>query len=199
MVNGLDHVANLALFPSGENHGKAAWGKPLDLIGLCFSNFGKDALFQLWDEVVIEGLIEGDVVELFDLMLWVCEGLGQLAVIAEEEEAFGLKIEPPDVHQVLQATGEEVVDRGTIMFVIARADESGWLMEDNGLNSKWLQSFPRSSHLITRLNPVRGFEADLAIHDDFSFLHKSIAGASRPDTTRGEVFIEANAGVFHFG
>ena len=101
------------------------------------------------------------------------------------------------MHEVLQATGEEGIDGRAVVLVIPSADEARRLVENDGLDSELLKAFPRGADLIFRLDAVGGLEADFSIHHDFALLHESITGAAGPDSTRGEVFIKANAGVFH--
>lgn len=164
----LDHVADLALFTGREDHREAARGEALYLIGFGFADFGEDAFFKLRNDAVLKSMLRGDVVELFDLMLRMGERLSEFAIVTEEEEAFGFEIKATDVHEILQTTGQEGVDGRTIVLVIPSADETRRLVENDGLDTELLKSFPRGTDLIFRLHPVGGLEAHFSIHHDFT-------------------------------
>lgn len=132
------------------------------------------------------------MVKLLDLMLWVGQRLGEFAIVTEDNEALGITIEPTDVHQVLHATRQEIVNGVTLVFVAAGADESGWFMEDDALDNKWLDPFSVSSDLVSGLDPVGGREARLSIDDDVSGENHGVTGTPRADPAGSKILIKTD-------
>ena len=81
----LDHVAYLSLEAGFEGHFHTTGGEALDRGGASSAELGVDAFFKLGEYGVLESVLYGDVIDLFDTMLGVGKGLGKFAVIASKE------------------------------------------------------------------------------------------------------------------
>lgn len=140
MAYGLDHIAYLSLEAGFEGHFHTTGGETFDRGGTSFADLGVDAFFKLGENGVLEGVLHGDVIDLSDAMLWVGQGLGELAVIAEDEESFGFQIESTNVHEVMHFGREEFVNRGASVFVAPTTDQAGRFVEDDGLDQERLNT-----------------------------------------------------------
>ena len=140
VAHGLDHVTNLSLEAGFEGHFHATGGEAFDRVGASFADLGVDAFFKLGENGVLEGVLHSDVVDLFDAMFWVGQGLGELAVIAEDNKPFGFQIESTNVHEMMHFGREEFVNRGASVFVAPAADQPGGFVEDDRLDQERLNA-----------------------------------------------------------
>lgn len=198
MADGLNHVADLAFEAGIKNHFHPTGGEAFDRDGAGLSDFGKDSFLKLGENGVFEGVLGRDLIKFLDPMAGMGKGLAQFAVVAENEETFGIEVKSSHVGEMVESRREKFVDRGAIVFVATGTDEARWFVEDDGLDLEGLDSFPLSADEISWLHPVAGIKAGLAIDDDFALQDKCIAGTTGSDSRGGEVFIEADAfGRFH--
>ncbi len=193
VADGLNHVADLSLEAGVEDHFHAAGGEPLHGNGASLADFGKNSFLELAENGVLKGVLGGDLVDLFNAVTRMSEGLRKLAIIAEDEEALGLKVKAAYVGEMVKARGEEFVNGGAVIFVMTRADEAGGLVHHDGLRFKRLDASAAGFDEIPWLNSVAGIEADLAIDDDFAIEDEFIAAPAGAHARRSEEFIEADA------
>lgn len=193
VAHGLDHVTYLSLEAGFEGHFHATGGEAFDRGGTSFADLGVDAFFKLGENGILEGVLHGDVIDFFDAMLWVGQGLGELAVIAEDEESFGFQIESTNVHEVMHFGREEFVNRGASVFVAPAADQPGGFVKDDGLDQERLNALSRSPNGISGLHAVSGVKADVAIDDHFTLLNQCIAAATGTDSSGSEVFVQSDS------
>src|SRR2546421_9259045 len=57
------------------------------------------------------------------------ETLGKIAIIGEEKQSFGLRVEPADVEQAWQMRREQIEDRIARIRIGSRRNETGRLMQ----------------------------------------------------------------------
>ncbi len=190
---GLNHVADLPFEAGIKDHFHAAGRESFYGDRAGFSDFGEDSFFELAENRVLEGVLSGDLIELFNAVARVSERLGEFAVIAEDEEAFGLEVKASYVSEVVKARGEEFVNGGSAIFIVACADEAGGLVHHDGLSFQRLDALAAGLDEITWLNPIAGIEADLTIDDDFAIEDEFIAAPAGANARRSEEFVEADA------
>ena len=73
-------------------------------------------------------------------MLGVGKGLGELAVIAQDEKSFRIQIEATNVHEVMHFGREKFINGSASVFVAAAAYQTGRFVEDNGLDQERLNT-----------------------------------------------------------
>src|SRR5688572_31951991 len=76
-----------------------------------------------------EGRVEADEVLLLHLPARMCQKVGQVPVVGEDEEALAVEVEPADGVKRDSGDGDEVEDRGTAHLVARRSDEAKGLVE----------------------------------------------------------------------
>ena len=84
----------------------------------------------------LKGAIEGDFVLFLNLVARMGEGIGHIAIIGDEEEAFAVHIEAADVEDAGPAPREEIEDGGAAFLIAGSGDDAARLEED-GVN-EWL-------------------------------------------------------------
>ena len=193
VANRLNHVADLAFESGFESHLHAARREPFDGSGAGLADLGEDAFFKLREDGILEGVLHRDVVDLFDAVFRMGESLGEFSVVAENEEAFGIEIEAPDMHQMMEAWREKVVDGGAAIFIATGANQPGWLVENDGLNLEWLDFSAGGADGVTGLHAVSGIETRVSIDNDFTLLDQRIAGAAGANPGGSEILVEANS------
>jgi hypothetical protein len=176
-----------------KNHFHAAGRESFDRNGACFPDFGKDSFFELAEDRVLEGVLGGNLIHLFDAVAGVGERLRELAVIAQDEESFGIQIKASHVCEMMKSRRKEFVDGGAVVLIVAGADQAGGFVHDDGLNFERFDAFAASFDEVTGLDPVTGIKADLTIDDDFAIKDEGIATTAGAYACGGEVFIEADA------
>ena len=140
VAHGLDHVTYLSLKAGFEGHFHTTGGEALDRGGASFADLGMDTFFKLGENGVLEGVLHGNVIDLFDIVLGVGKGLGEFAVIAQDEKSFGIQIEATNVHEVMHFGREDFINRGASAFVAPATNQPGRFVEDNGLDQERLNT-----------------------------------------------------------
>lgn len=182
VTDGLNHITDLAFQSGIEDHLHASGGNSFDRNGAALADFGEDAFFKLAENGILKGIFGGDVVDLLDAVAGMGQRLGQFAIVAENEEALGILVEPADVGQMLESSRKKLVNGGAIVFVLSRADQSSGFVKDDGLKHQGFDAFSGGSDLIAGLNAVGRREAGLSIDQNFSLLDEGVARPSGSDS-----------------
>ena len=130
-------------------------------------------------------------------MLGVGESVRELAVVGEDEEAFGVLIESSDVIEVLELWREKGVNGGAVEFVFLGADVAAWFLEKKGGGDFGFHLFTVECDGVVLRDARGGVFAKLAVDDDVSILDELVTMPARSFATTGEEFIEADAAVGH--
>lgn len=87
-----------------------------------------DAALQLTSLVIVEPATHGNEINTSYLMAGVGEPIGQSRVVGQKQKATGGEIEATDRDDVSLEVREEVVNRRSTFWIVARGDDAAWLM-----------------------------------------------------------------------
>jgi hypothetical protein len=79
------------------------------------------AIEQLLDQLIIRNRIDLDAVRLLDVRFWRGHAVGPACVVAEQQHAFALLVEPADGSEIRQAAALEAMEYGFATTFIAAA------------------------------------------------------------------------------
>ena len=87
--------------------------------------FEHEAILNLLEVAVSQRLVECDVIQFLDFVAWVSEGLGQFAVVGEEEKAEGVTVEAADWVDTFRACAFDEVHHGmAFVRIVACGDDA---------------------------------------------------------------------------
>lgn len=121
------------------------------------------------------------------------QALREIAIVCQEEEAFGLRIEPADIEETGKAWRQEVKDRVAGVRIAAGRDETGGFVQHDIEPARIAtQQFAIHLHVIAlgRLRAKIG--ADAAIDGDAAAGDQLITLPSRANARRGQKAVEAH-------
>lgn len=147
---------------------------------------------QLRRERWLPGAIERHFVFLFDFVTRVRHSLREVAIVRQDEEAFGLRIEPADIEKARELRGQEVEDRVARVGVGAgRNKPDGFVQDDVELAFATHQPAPDFD--VISLGGLRAeVGADAAVDRDAAVGNQLIAMPPRTGTGGGEKTIQAH-------
>ena len=121
------------------------------------------------------------------------ESLREIAVVGEENEAFGLGIETANVEETGEFSGQKIEDRVASVRIFSRRDEARRLVQHDGEQWSGMNRFPVHFDMIARGRVRTEIGADFAVNNDTPCSDQFITMTPRPDASSGEEAIEAQA------
>src|SRR5213594_1506159 len=111
----------------------------------------------------------------------------EIAVIGEEDQSFGLVIEPPDGIHVAPLGRKKVGDDATVLGIVASGDVTLWFVQRDVKFAFGFYGTAVNRHSITRWIDLRAELAGrLAVDFDPSRKHQLLGSAARGDACFGE-------------
>ena len=114
------------------------------------------------------------------------EALGKLAVICEQEQAFGLCVQTPDAEQPREFCWQQIENSVADVRISASGDESSGLMEHNGERRGDPNKFAIHFDVVAPVGLCAEVNADFTVDNDPARRDQFIAVPARPETGRGE-------------
>lgn len=193
IAEGLEHHPDLPFQTGLEHDAVAARGKALHLLGPHAGLLNVDAGEKEVEVFVQHRLVGGDDVFLLHQLRGVHQGLREIPIIGEDQQALRIPVQAADMMEVLQDRREDGVNRVAAEFILAGADVAARLVEHHRLGLLGLDALAIDTDEVVRLHALGGIEADLAIDFHVAFLHQGVAGAAGADAAGGEEFVQSGA------
>ena len=172
----------------------------LHAVGACNAIVQLHAVLQLADQLAARLAQHGGHVGLLHLVLGVHQAVGQLAVVGEQQQAFGLGIQAADVEQplaFLQARTHQVANARTAQVVAHRGVHTAGLVQ-----CEVDHLFVDLHALAVHADDVHArVDAGAHLHHDFAvYFHATggdelLAHAAACHTRRGQHFLQAHLGL----
>jgi hypothetical protein len=186
------HPANLTINSLPQNHAqprRLEWVDCLEARALAVQH---DAAQQFRSERRVPRAIERDLVFLFDLESRMSQPLGEIAVIREEKQAFGLRVEAADVEKSRQMGREKIEDRIARIRIASRRNETGRLMQHDVEPPLAVNEFAVDFNVVAVPGLRAEISADLAVDRDATGRDQFIAMPARTKPGRGKETIQAH-------
>ena len=124
------------------------------------------------------------------------ETLRELAVVGQNQQPFRFAVEPADVVEVLERSGQQGKDGFTPKFVILGADEAARLVEHDHARGFRGDAASIDLDVVPRGDLGGRIQAGLAVDLHVTLLDQGVACSSGADAAGGEELVEAGA-VIH--
>ena len=120
------------------------------------------------------------------------EALCEIAVVRQNEKAFGLRVEPADIEKTRQMRRQQIEDRVARLRITPRGNETCRLMQHDVKPALTVDKFAVDLDVISFTWLRAEISADLAVERDATGGDQFIAMPARTQTGRGEVAVEAH-------
>ena len=155
-----------------------------------------DAFNELKKDLGLVVLVDGDEVFLFELFGRMGQFLGKVAVVGENEEAFGVEVEAADMFEMMILVGKQVVDGLPIAIVALGADHSTWFVKGYDKNVSAREDLAAETDGVIVGNADGGSFANGPVDAHFAFLNLAIGFPTGKLGAGGNELVEAN--FFHW-
>jgi len=125
------HATNLPVNALTQDNPHPRHSNCLHLVHACALSIEHHPGQQFWGECGVPGTIERHFVFLFYFVARMRQALRQIAVVGENEESFGLGIEPADIEEARELGRQEIEDGVVRVGIGARRNETGRFVKDN--------------------------------------------------------------------
>ena len=138
---------------------------PVDAINFDRTIF-KDETFSYLHQVVFsERFIQSSVIKFLHFMTWVSQCLSEVAVVSEEEQAYGVSVESSNrVDAFLASTFYEFHNCMTFVWVVGCCDDAFRFVEEHVAKFFAVKSFASVNNLICCVDFSTEFCNDYAVH-----------------------------------
>src|SRR4051812_4092201 len=120
------------------------------------------------------------------------EALCEIAIVGEDEQAFGLRVKTADIEKTRQMRWQQIEDRVADLRVASRGNETRRLMQHNVEPTLTVDEFPVDLDVIALSGLRAEVSADLAVDHDAAGGDQFIAVPARTQTGRGKIAVEAH-------
>ena len=136
--------------------------------------------------------IEGHFVFLFDFVARMRQALREIAVVGQDEKAFGLRVEPADVEEARELGRQEIENRVARIGIGAGGNEAGRFVQDD-VELAFAADQLASDFDVIALRRLRAeVGADAAVDRDAPVGNQLVAMPPRTDTGGGEETVQAH-------
>ena len=125
------HPANLPVDSLAQDHPHARHPDRLHFLHARAFSIEHHAGQQLRRERWLPGAIERHFVFLFDFVARMRQALREIAVVGQDEKAFGLRVEPADIEEARELRRQEIEDRVARIGIGAGRNEAGRFVQDD--------------------------------------------------------------------
>ena len=122
------------------------------------------------------------------------QALGEIAVICEKEESFGLGVEPANVEKARKLGGQEIKNRVARIGIGSSGNEAGRLIQDDVELLLALDQFAPHFHVVAFRRLGAEIGANATVDGDTSVGDQLVAVPPRTDASGGEKAIETHGG-----
>lgn len=129
---GLEHQADLTLHSLMEHDANAPGAKELEGVDARQSPFETTSTKERGDFCSIEGTAALHLIDFGNLMARMGQPLDQDTIVCEKQKPFAVSIKTPDIAEISPARGQKVVNGLPSPRIYRGAEESPWLVEQNG-------------------------------------------------------------------
>ncbi len=110
--------------------------------------------------------IQRHFILLLDLIPRMGEPLGEIAIVGEKNEAFGLRVKTANVEEPGKCFGQKIEDGIAGVHILSRRDETRRLMQQNGEQWFGMNKLAIHFHVVARTRLCAEVRADLAVDGD---------------------------------
>jgi hypothetical protein len=194
IANLVKHPANLPVDALPEDNLKACSLYRMDLVDSSALSVEHHAIDQFPREGRIPGMIQGDLIFLFDFVARMGEALRQVAVVGQDQQAFRLGIEPADIKEAREFRRQEIENSVARIRIGTRRNKTSRLIEDNVERAFSADKFAADFDVVV----LRGLRAEIsanpAVDRDATLSNQLVAMPPRADTGGGEKTVQAHVG-----
>src|SRR6266550_1750169 len=110
--------------------------------------------------------IQRHFILLLDLIPRMGEPLGEIAIVGEKNEAFGLRVKTANVEEPGKCFGQKIEDGIAGVHILSRRDETRRLMQQDGEQWFGMNKLAIHFHVVARTRLCAEVRADLAVDGD---------------------------------
>ena len=125
-----EHPSNLSVDSLTQNHADAYLADEQKLFDAGAFAIQHHAAEEPRRERRVPGFVEGDIVFFVDLVTRMRQALREIAVVREDEQAFGLRVEAADVEQAGELRRQQIEDRVAGVWIGSSGNVSSRLMQN---------------------------------------------------------------------
>src|SRR5438477_3103911 len=122
---------------------------------------------------------------LFDLIPRMGEPLGEVAIVGEKNEAFGLRVKTADIEEPGKFFGQKIEDCIAGVSIFSRRDEARRLVQQDGEQWFGTNKLTIHFHVVARTRLCAEVSANAPIDRDAASGDQLIAMPSRANSSRG--------------
>ena len=126
----------------------------------------KNSIQQFRSKSWIPLPIQRYFVFLLDLIPRMGEPLGEIAIVGEKNEAFGLRVKTADVEEPGKFFGQKIKDGISGVHIFSRRDEARRLVQQDGEQWFGMNKLAIHFHVVARTRLCAEIRADLAVDGD---------------------------------
>ena len=194
VTNLVKHPANLAVDPLAQNHAQTGRLHGENFLEARALTIERDAVEQLWSERRVPWAFQRYLVFFFDFVTRMGKALGEVAVVRQEEKAFGLRVEAADIEKAWQMPRQQIEDRVARIWVVPCRNKSGRLMQHDIEPALALDEFAVDLDVVALAWVDAKIGADLAVDRNATGGDEFIAMAARTEPGRSKKTIKAHGG-----
>jgi hypothetical protein len=193
VANFVKHAPNLPVQSLLEHNAQASWAELLDADEFCPFTVEENPGAQFFGEFRLPEFVENDFVFLFDLRPWVGQVLREIAVAGQEQESFGLRVEPADVEEAGKFFGEQIVNCVGRVRIAPSADEAGRFVQHDRERFRRPNESAIDFDVIVRRDLRAEIGARLPVYGHAALRDELVAMPARAESGGGEETVEAQA------
>ena len=165
-------------------------GEVVDGCGAVFKGDGAGG--DLFEVGFCQGFVEGDVVDLSDLVAGVGELLGQVAVVGEEQDAGGVAVEAADGEDAFGCCGADEVKYGAAALGVVSGRDIVFRFVKKDIDEviRDRDFFVVDLDGVGGMDFCSGFGDECAVDGDFTLADEFGGVAAGADAAVGDVFVE---------
>lgn len=188
------HPADLPVDSLPQDDSQAGGPEGLDLLHPRPLAIEHDSGQQLRRERWIPGPIERHFIFLFDFVARMGQALREVAIVRQDEKAFGLRVEPADIEKARKPGRQEIEDSIARIGIGSGGYKAGGFVQDDvELAFAAHQLAPHFDMIVLRRLRAE-VRADTTVDRDPPGGDQFIAMPSRTDTGSGEETVQAHGG-----
>ena len=147
---------------------------------------------QFFGQGWIPESIERHLVFFFYLVARVSEMLGEIAIVGEQKQTLGLRVEPADIEEPGKFCRQQVENRVPGMRIAPGGNKAGRLVEEDRERLFWPNELVIDLDVVARLDLGAEIGARLTVHRHAPGSDELVTMPARPEPGGGEESVEAH-------
>jgi hypothetical protein len=186
------HMSDLSFEALLQDDSETVVGQGVHIHGPGEPAFDPDSAQHFFPVLDLEGFVEGDLVFLIDVAAGMGEGVGEVAVVGDQQEAFAFHVEAAHVEDARPFRGQEVEDGSAVAFVACGANKTLRFVERGG------ELLGGVEDALSGFDDVPGLDLggkicdDMAVDPDFSVLDELFDPAAGSEAGGCEKAVETH-------